>query len=151
MSTRPVAVIGLTAKAFTPAPQSCDETAGSLRPDAWAALAGPRDDVATAAPSDSELTAFFGGTRATDPAAWAAGDPFALAAHRAVAATDLPIVLLHGGADAGAADAKAFQAALKAGGHHSRLIEIPSADHFGTTVANESIEAILALANAKER
>ena len=43
----------------------------------------------------------------------------------------------------------AFQAALVASGHHSRLIEIPSADHFGTTVAKESIEAILALATAK--
>ena len=149
MSTRPVAVIGLTAAAFTPAPGSCDATAGSLRPDAWADLAGPRDEIATAASGDSELTAFFGGTRAADPAAWAAGDPFALAAHRAVAATDLPIVLLQGGADGGAADARAFQAALVAGGHHSRLIEIPSADHFGTTVAKESIEAILGLATAK--
>lgn len=149
MATRPVAVIGLTATAFTPAPGSCDETAGSLRPDAWADLAGPRDEIATAASGDSELAAFFGGTRAASPAAWAAGDPFALAAHRAVAATDLPIVLLQGGADGGVADARAFQAALVAGGHHSRLIEIPSADHFGTTVAKESIEAILALATAK--
>ncbi|MEA2136815.1 MAG: hypothetical protein QOC68_4725, partial [Solirubrobacteraceae bacterium] len=54
-----------------------------------------------------------------------------------------------GGADGGAADARAFQAALAASGHQSRLIEIPSADHFGTTVAKESIEAILALATAK--
>ena len=101
MATRPVAVIGLTATAFTPAPGSCDATAGSLRPDAWADLAGPRDEIATAASDDSELAAFFGGTRGGDPAAWAAGDPFALAAHRAVAATDLPIVLLQGGADGG--------------------------------------------------
>ena len=149
MSTRPVAVIGLTDTAFTPAPGSCDATAGSLRPDAWADLAGPRDEVATAASDNGELTAFFGGTRTADPAAWAAGDPFALAAHRADAATDLPIVLIQGGADSGAADARAFQAALAASGHRSRLIEIPSADHFGTTVANESIEAILALATAK--
>lgn len=149
MSTRPVAVIGLTAAAFTPAPGSCDTTAGSLRPDAWADLAGPRDDVATAASDDSEFAAFFGGTRAADPAAWAAGDPFALAAHRADVATDLPIVLLQGGADSGNADARAFQAALVVSGHHSQLIEIPSADHFGTTVAKESIEAILALASAK--
>ncbi len=149
MSTRPVAVIGLTDGAFTPAPGSCDATAGSLRPDAWADLAGPRDEIATAASGDSELTSFFGGSRAADPAAWAAGDPFALAAHRAVAATDLPIVLVQGGEDGGAADARAFQAALTASGHHSRLIEIPSADHFGTTVAKESIEAILALATAK--
>jgi acetyl esterase/lipase len=149
MSTRPVAVIGLTDTAFTPAPGSCDATAGSLRPDAWADLAGPRDEIATAASDDSELAAFFGGTREADPAAWAAGDPFALAAHRAGAATDLPIVLVQGGADSGAADARAFQAALMASGHHSRLIEIPSADHFGTTIAKESIEAILALATAK--
>jgi acetyl esterase/lipase len=149
MSTRPVAVIGLTATAFTPAPGSCDATAGSLRPDAWADLAGPHDEIATAASDDSELTAFFGGTRAADPAAWAAGDPFALAAHRAGAATDLPIVLVQGGADGGAADARAFQAALMASGHRSQLIEIPSADHFGTTIAKESIEAILALATAK--
>lgn len=149
LATRPVAVIGLTATAFVPAPGSCDETAGSLRPDAWADLAGPRDEIATAGSGDSELAAFFGGTRAADPAAWAAGDPFALAAERAVAATDLPIVLLQGGSDGGAADARAFQVALVAGGYHSRLIEIPLADHFGTTVAKESIEAILAFATAK--
>ena len=149
MSTRPVAVVGLTAKAFTPEPGSCDATAGSLRPDAWADLAGPGDDIATAASDDSELVAFFGGTRAADAAAWAAGDPFALAANRAVAATDLPIVLIHGGLDNGVADARAFEAALMAGGHHSKLIEIASADHFGTTVAKESIDAILALATAR--
>lgn len=149
MSTRPVAVIGLTATPFTPAPGSCDATAGSLRPDAWANLAGPRDDIATAASDDSELAAFFGGTRAAVPAAWAAGDPFALAAHRAVTATDLPIVLLQGGADGSPADARAFQAALVAAGHHSRLIEIPSADHFGTTVSKASIDAVLGLATAK--
>jgi acetyl esterase/lipase len=149
MSTRPVAVVGLTAAAFTPASGSCDTTAGSLRPDAWADLAGPRDDIATAASDDFELVAFFGGTRASASAAWAAGDPFALAAHRAVAATDLSIVLLHGGLDDGVADARAFQAVLAAGRHHSRLIEIPSADHFGTTVAKESIEAVFALATAK--
>jgi acetyl esterase/lipase len=146
MSTRPVAVIGLTAKAFTPAPGSCDATAGSLRPDAWADLAGPRDDIATAASDNGELTAFFGGTREAAAAAWAAGDPFALAAKRAVDATDLPIVLLQGGLDEGVDDARTFQAALKASGHHSRLIEIPSVGHFGTTVAKVSIDAILALA-----
>lgn len=145
-ATRPVAVIGLTPTAFTPAPGSCDATAGSLRPDAWADMAGPRDDIATAASDNRELVAFFGGTRVANAAAWAAGDPFALAAQRSVAATDLPIVLVHGGADAGGADARAFQAALLAGGHHSQLIEIPSADHFGTTIAKESIDAILALA-----
>ena len=145
-ATRPVAVIGLTPTAFTPAPGSCDATAGSLRPDAWADMAGPRDDIATAASDNRELVAFFGGTRVANAAAWAAGDPFALAAQRSVAATDLPIVLVHGGADAGGADARAFQAALMAGGHHSQLIEIPSADHFGTTIAKESIDAILALA-----
>ncbi len=149
MATRPVAVIGLTATAFTPAPGSCDSTAGSLRPDAWADLAGPSDTIAQAAPDDSQLAAFFGGTRDAEPAVWAAGDPFALATHHAGAATDLPILLLKGGADGDAASARAFQAALVAGGYHSRLIEIPSADHFGTTVAKESIEAILALATAK--
>ena len=149
MATRPVAVIGLTDTAFTPAPGSCDATAGSLRPDAWADLAGPPDEIATAASGDSELAAFFGGTRDADPAAWAAADPFALAAHRAGAASDLDIVLVQGGADGGASDARAFQAALVANGHHSRLLEIPSADHFGTTVAKESIEAILAVATAK--
>ena len=66
----------------------------------------------------------------------------------AVAATDLPILLLKGGADGDATDARAFQAALVASGYHSQLIEIPAADHFGTTVAKESIEAILDLATA---
>jgi acetyl esterase/lipase len=148
LSARPVAVVGLTASTFTPAPGSCDATAGSLRPDAWADLAGPYTDIAIAASDDRELAAFFGGTRDADPAAWAAGDPFALVTHQAVPATDLPILLLKGGADGDAADVRAFQAALVAGGYHSQLIEIPSADHFGTTVATESIEAILALANA---
>jgi pimeloyl-ACP methyl ester carboxylesterase len=149
MSTRPVAVLGLTASAFTPAPGSCDATTGSLRPGAWADLAGPPHDNATAASDDSELAAFFGGTKAADPATWAAGDPFGLVAHRAVADTDLPIVLLHGGLDGGTDDARAFQAALMAGGYHSQLIEIPSADHFGTTVAKPSIDAISALATEK--
>lgn len=148
MSTRPVAVVGLTRAVFTPAPGSCDATAGSLRPDAWADLAGPRDEIAPAVSDDRELTAFFGGTRATNPGAWAAGDPFALTTRHAVAATDLPIVLVQGGADGGATDARTFQAALAAGGYHSRLIEIPAADHFGTTVAKETIKAILALATA---
>jgi acetyl esterase/lipase len=149
LASRPVAVVGLTPAAFSPAPGSCDATAGSLRPDAWADVAGPPDDIASASPDDSDLVAWFGATRAADPRAWAAGDPFALVAHRAVAATDLPIVLIQGGADGGAAYAKAFQAALVAGGYNSRLIEIASADHFGTTVAKESIDAILALASAK--
>ena len=73
MSTRPVAVIGLTATAFTPAPGSCDATAGSLRPDAWADLAGPGDDVATAASDDRELSGILRRDTGSDPAAWAAG------------------------------------------------------------------------------
>jgi acetyl esterase/lipase len=149
LATRPVAVVGLTATAFMPAPGSCDATSGSLRPDAWADLAGPFDNIAIAPSDDRELTAFFGATRAADPATWAAGDPFALATHQAVAPTDLPILLLKGGADGDATDTRVFQAALVSSGHHSRLIEIPSADHFGTTVARESIEAILALATAE--
>ena len=149
MSTRPVAVIGLTGTPFTPASGACDATTGPLRPEAWADLAGPRDEIRTAAPNDSELVAFFGATRSADPAAWEAGDPFALAARGSVAATDLPTVLLHGGLDDGVADAREFQAALKASGYHSRLVEIASADHFGTAVAKESIDAVFALATAK--
>lgn len=148
MASRPVAVLGLTAEPFTPASGACDATAGSLRPEAWVALAGPPDDIASASPTDSNLVAWFGAPRTSDPEAWAAGDPFALVAQPAAGATDLPIVRIQGGLDDSDVDAEAFQADLVAGGYRSQLIQIASADHFGTTVAAETIDAVMALTTA---
>ena len=117
------AIVGLSATAFTPAAGTCNETKGSLRPDAWAGLA---------------------------PAVWPRSresfDAFALV-KKATPADRLPVALIQGGLDSGTlTGTRDLQKALIGAGFDSTLLEIPTADHFTVLYMSESIDALLALA-----
>ena len=130
------AIVGLTATPFDPAPGSCIETSGSLRPDAWAGMA-PAVDYAS--------SSFVGGSREEKPDIWAAVDPYALAAHT-TPADRLPDTLIQGGHDSLAGSTGRFQAALISAGVDSILVEEPLQDHPGILNTVESIDALLELA-----
>ena len=57
----PPAVLALTPTPFTPEPGSCDETAGSLRPDAVVMSDGNLDEVTAESDGDYYVKGFFGG------------------------------------------------------------------------------------------
>jgi acetyl esterase/lipase len=132
-------IVGLTPAPFVPAAGSCNETAGSLRPDAWAAMA----------PALSYTSAgFIGGDATQEPEAWAAADVFALA-NNASDADRLPVTLIQGvleGPDA-VARTREFQAALVQAGFDSTLLEEPDADHPGVLSTLESLDALMELAD----
>jgi acetyl esterase/lipase len=132
-------IVGLTATPFTPAAGACNETAGSLRPDAWAGMA-PALDHASAT--------FLGGDISAKPDAWAAVDAFALVA-KATAADRLPVTLIVGSLDPAAVGTRAFEAALISAGFSSVLVEEPNANHPGILARSESLDALLVLAAAK--
>jgi acetyl esterase/lipase len=153
------AVVALTPSPFTPAPGSCNPTAGSLRPDAFVSLAGAvdwvKDQLGSSRTCDcigaDYLTAFFGGDAKARPDAWLAADPFALAKRYPAGANAIPIALVQGGADRAVPPtaARSFQAVLVAAGYRSRLVEVSSADHLSIIYAKETIDAIITLATAK--
>ena len=130
------AIVGLTATPFTPAAGSCNETAGSLRPDAWAGMA-PALDHAT----DS----FMGGSKVELPEAWAAVDAFALA-DGSTATDRLPVTLIVGGVDEVAPSTHQFEDALLADGIDSVLLDEPGQTHPSILSTVESIEALFELA-----
>lgn len=149
----PAAVVGLTPVPFTPAPGSCNPTAGSLRPDAVVSVDGDLNEVTEPNKADglSYITSFLGGNQASHRDAWAAADPFALVKRYPAGADSLPFLLIHGGADTTVLPvvSESFQAALVAAGYHSRLVEIAGADHTGSLYAQEAIDAILKIATGK--
>jgi acetyl esterase/lipase len=131
------AIVGLTRTPFDPAAGSCNETSGSLRPDAWAGMA-PAVDYAS--------STFVGGTKDQKSDAWAAVDPYALAAHT-TPADRLPVTLIQGGADHPLdVSTRRFQAALIAAGIDSTLVEEPAANHPGILNTVESVDALMELA-----
>lgn len=129
------AIVGLTERPFTPSAGSCLETAGSLAPDAWAAMAPPIE-YATAS--------FIGGDVSDKPEAWNAVDIFGLA--KAATAADRPVTLVVGGLDGVVASTRLLQATLKKSHFDSVLVEEPLADHPGILTLPESVDALLALA-----
>lgn len=121
------AVISLTPAPISPAPGTCDPTAGSLRPDALVDLDGATDEPDTMEDGAAYVAAFFGGTRAQRPAAYAAADALdILAAHPAVD-DPIPILLVHGQADTTVSPSvsKGLHAALLAAGYTNQLLLIP--------------------------
>jgi acetyl esterase/lipase len=143
------AVVGLTTKPFAPARAQCHRTAGSTSPDAVVTLAGAVDEVRHQGLGSAYLNAFFGGTQRERPKAWAAGDPFALAEHRA-GRTAVPFTLVRGGRDdvITRSAAPALQRLLRRSGYRSRLVEAPMADHNGVLVAPRAVKAVLAAASS---
>jgi acetyl esterase/lipase len=143
----PAAVLGLTPTPFTPAPGSCNATAGSLRPDFVVVGDGDLNEVSKPDEADGRdyVTGFLGGARASHPAAWAAADPFALAKRYRGGPKAMHFLLFHGSADTTVLPAvsESFQATLVSAGYHSRLVEIAGADHVGSLWTKKGIEAIL--------
>ena len=143
------AVVALTPTEITPTPGACGETAGSLRPDRWAGLAGA---VSLPTPlikpdyygGDAD---FLGGDREQVPATWAAVDPFVLAP-LVPPDQQIPIDLIVGADDdpwlVGASTS--LDAAMHRAGWDSRLILIPQADHNGILSSQTTLEALIELA-----
>jgi acetyl esterase/lipase len=117
---RPVALVGLTPVPSAPDAASCDATRGSLRPDAIVVIAGLYSrDIEELAESDSPDE-------------------------------HIPVVVAVGGKDYGRASvARSFQDVLAAAGWDSDLVEVPTADHPGILYAPETIDSIMALAEAR--
>ncbi len=89
----PAVITGLTPGPFTPAPGSCDPTAGSLRPDAVVSMAGT---VNYRSPDPEVLDfveGFLGGDRDARPTEWAGADEFALAKRYPAGAHAIPFLL----------------------------------------------------------
>ena len=91
------------------------------------------------------VTDFLGGDRTKRPSAWAAADPFALAKRYRAGAKAISFLLIHGSADSTVLPAvsEKFQAALVAAGYHSRLVEIPHAEHLDGLWSRKGIEPIV--------
>lgn len=139
------AVVGLTRHTFTPGKGQCKRTEGSLRPDAVVTLAGAVDEVRNQGLGAAYLNAFFGGSSAGRPRAWAAADPFALARHEAAPGA-VPFTLVRGGHDTviTRSAAPALLRVLRESGYRSRLVEAPSADHNGLLSAPRAVSAVTA-------
>jgi acetyl esterase/lipase len=128
-------IVGLSATPFVPAAGSCNEVAGSLRPDAWAGMA-PALDHAT--------VTFIGADASQKPEAWQSVDAFALVA-KASAADRLPATLIVGDQDTLLVDTRRLDAALVKAGFDRDLIVEANADHPGILVRTETVDALLAL------
>ena len=92
----PPAVLALTPTPFTPEPGSCDETAGSLRPDAVVMSDGNLDEVTAQSDGRDYVVGFLGGDRAARPDEWAAADPFALVKRYPAGPDAIPSLLIYG-------------------------------------------------------
>ena len=121
------AVISLTPTPMAPAPGTCDPTAGSLRPDALVDLDGATDEPVTMEDGAAYVAAFFGGTRAQRPTAYAAGDALEILASHPAGDDPIPILLVHGQADTTVSPSisKGLHAALSKAGYANRLLIIP--------------------------
>lgn len=137
-------VVALSPDAFEPPPGTCLATKGSTKPDAFVGVAGvySSDDI-----SAEYLNGFFGGTRADAPAAWAAGDPYAIVA--AKSRLDVPVRLIHGSMDTNVvpSSSQRFEQALEAAGYDAQLTIVPTTDHTGVLQDHHTIEVIAAIAH----
>ena len=139
-------VISLTPGPMRPAPGTCNPTAGSLRPDAFVDLDGATDEPATMEDGAAYVAAFFGGTRAQQPAAYAAADALDILASHPAGDDPIPILLAHGGADTVVSPSvsKGLHAALLAAGYANRLLVIPGG-HNAALVSPAVVTAIMSL------
>jgi acetyl esterase/lipase len=130
----------LSADSFEPAPGTCLTTAGSTKPDAFIGIAGIYSQVGV---TSGFLDSFFGGSQAAAPAAWAAGDPFAVI--RQAGANRIPVRLIHGDMDINVRpqSSQDFEQALEAAGFASQLTVIPQADHNSVLQHRDTIRVVL--------
>lgn len=149
----PVAVVGLTPSPFTPAPGTCDPTAGSLSPDQVVSMDGVINQVSEPESGDgvAYVYQFLGGAPEEHPDAWAAADPFALAKRYPAGANAIPFLLIHGLLDTTVFPevSQSFQAALEAAGYQSQLVEIPEAGHIETLGNGDVVIALMTFMTGK--
>jgi acetyl esterase/lipase len=138
------AVVGLSPTPFAPKPGQCGRTSGSLRPEAVVTLGGAVDEIRHQGMGAAFLDAFFHGTQAQHPLAWAGADPFALvdAARR----HEVEVTLVRGGRDIviTPSSSPALYAALQRSGYRSWFVQAPRADHIGLLDAPRASAAITA-------
>jgi acetyl esterase/lipase len=147
----PPAVLALTPTPFTPEPGSCDQTAGSLRPDAVVMSDGNLDEVSAQSDGRDYVVGFLGGDEAARPDEWAAADPFALVKRYPAGPDAIPSLLIYGEYDQYVSPkvSPAFHDALVAAGYDSRLLMIPGGDHTAALGKKATIAAILDIATGK--
>jgi acetyl esterase/lipase len=118
--------VALSGDSFEPVPGGCLVEGGSTKPDALIGIAGIYTQAGL---SPGFLDSFFGGAQDQVPAAWAAGDPYAVIAESD--SNRLPVRLIHGEFDANVntQSSQDFERALEAAGIDSQLSLIPGADH----------------------
>lgn len=138
------AVVGLTQTPFAPRPGQCGRTSGSLRPEAVVTLGGAVDEIRHQGMGAAFLDAFFHGTKAQRPKAWAGADPFTLV--NASKRHDVEFTLVRGGRDTviTRSSSPALYAALHRAGYRSWLVQAPRADHIGLLDAPRASAAITA-------
>jgi acetyl esterase/lipase len=130
-------IVGLTATPFTPAAGACGEVSGSLRPDAWAAMAPGL--------SISPVT-FIGADASAKPDAWRAVDALALV-DDAKAGDRLPVALIVGDQDGLVVGTRTLGAALTAAGFDTDLVVESGATHWSIQFRPETVDALMALAS----
>ncbi|MBI2763984.1 MAG: alpha/beta hydrolase [Chloroflexi bacterium] len=130
----------LSGDSFEPQPGTCLATEGSTKPDAFIGIAGI---YAQTGVTPGFLDSFFGGSQVEAPAAWAAGDPFAVV--RESSANRIPVRLIHGEFDGNVTpqSSREFQLALEAAGFDSQLTLIPRADHGSVLQHRDTIRIVL--------
>jgi acetyl esterase/lipase len=140
------AVVALSPEPFTPGGGQCARTAGSLRPDGLVTLAGAVDEVTNQGLGPAYLTAFFHGTQAQRPQAWAAADPFSLVRAHHAGSSSVEVTVVRGGRDTVVTRSAgpALHRALRRAGYRSRLVDVPSADHNGLLAAPKAVAAVTA-------
>jgi hypothetical protein len=133
-------VVALTPMQITPADGSCMATAGSLRPDRFAGLAG-------AYALDDGHAEWLGGDREHVPATWAAVDPMLLAPSVPAAQRIRVDLIVGADDDPGLVGAStSLDAAMHKVGWTSQLIRIPGTDHEGVLSSKVTFDALTALA-----
>jgi acetyl esterase/lipase len=130
----------LSANLFEPAPGECLADSGSTKPEALIGIAGI---YAQSGVSSGFLDAFFGGAQDQVPAAWAAGDPYAVITDDN--ANKIPIRLIHGQFDANVAPqaSEDYERALESAGFESQLSLIPGADHGSVLQNRDTVRIVL--------
>ncbi len=124
----PPAVLALTPTPFTPEPGECDETAGSVRPDAVVMSDGNLDEVHRPERRGVLRRELLRRRpRRRSPDEWAAGDPFALVQRYPAGPDAIPSLLIYGEYDTVVSPkvTPAFHDALIAAGYDSRLLDDP--------------------------
>ena len=120
------AVVTLAPTRFTPPAGTCDAVAGRLLPDAFVDLDGAVDEPTAMEDGGPYVTAFFGGTGAQQPAAYAAADPFSIVAAHPAGGSPPPILVVQATADATVplATSQSFHGALLRAGYPNQLLLI---------------------------